>query len=56
MSMLEIVQFEDGKYGVRNSWTGIVLNKKFRTVRGAWRHIRRQTNSLNKAIARVQAR
>lgn len=56
MSMLEVVQFENGKYGLQNTWTGIVIDKEFRTIRGALRHRRRNTKRLNKTIHNLTSR
>lgn len=54
MSMLEVVQFENGKYGLRNAWTGIVVDKEFRTIRGALRYRRRSTKRLAKTISSLK--
>ncbi len=54
--MLQIVQFTNGKYGLQNQFTGIVIEKEFRTIRGAQRYIRRANRRLRKALARVNKR
>lgn len=54
--MLEIVQFENGRYGLQNTWTGIVVDREFRTIWGARRSLRKRTNKLARAINRVTAR
>ena len=54
--MLQVMQI-DGvrfkKYVLQNQFTGIVVNKRFWTVRGAQRQIRRNHMNLNKAINRI---
>ena len=44
--MLELVQFENGRYGLRNIWTGIVVDHEWRTKRGAKRAAGKRTKSL----------
>lgn len=53
MSMLEVVQFENGKYGLRNAWTGFIIDQEFRTVRGALRYGRVKTKRLNTVIHKL---
>lgn len=48
--VIENVRFK--KYVLQNEWTGIVVDKRFWTVRGAQRHIRRTHMNLNKLINR----
>lgn len=52
--MLEIVQFENGRYGLRNTWTGIVVDKEWRTKWGAARAIRKRTRSLSNTINKLR--
>lgn len=51
--MLAIVQFVDGRYGLQNQWTGIVLPKSFRTSIGAALHARRLNRRLAKSVRRI---
>lgn len=44
------------KYVLQNQWTGIVLPKRYWTVRGAQRHIRNIHMNLNKTINRINNR
>lgn len=54
--MLEIVQFENGRYGLQNTWTGIIVDKEWRTVFFANRARRKRTNSLAKTIRGLSKR
>lgn len=64
--MLDIVQFSDGRYGVQNQLTGIILPDQrwwhrrhvatFRTVKGAVKHRRRVNRRLAKVIGRMSRR
>lgn len=54
--MLDVVQFIGGRYGIRNSMTGIILHKNngaprmYRTVGGAKRARKRISRRLNKTM------
>jgi hypothetical protein len=54
--MLEIVQFENGRYGLRNTWTGIVVDREWRTLWGANRARHKRTNNLMKTMSRLNKR
>lgn len=54
--MLEIVQFENGRYGLQNSWTGIVIDREWRTVWGVNRARRKRSNNLMQTILRLNKR
>lgn len=55
--MLEIVQFADNnRYGLRNTLTGIVIDREWRTVWGAYRALRRRNRDLAKALNRLNTR
>jgi hypothetical protein len=59
MSMLQVMELEGvkhKKYVLQNAWTGIVIDKRFWTVRGARRHANRNVNSLNKTIRGLNKR
>lgn len=49
--MLEIVQFTNGRYGLRNTWTGIVLPHEFRTIKGAQKKRSKLSKRLTKTFA-----
>jgi hypothetical protein len=54
--MLQVMELEGvryKKYVLQNQWTGIVIDRRFWTVRGATRHIGRTHMNLNKAINRL---
>lgn len=44
--MLEIVQFENGRYGLRHISTGIVVDQEWRTVWGVRRFLRKRDVAL----------
>ena len=54
--MLAVVEFENGKFGLINTWTGILLPNRrggvleCRTQRKAERVMRKRTGSLTKTI------
>jgi len=58
--MLQIVEFEDGRYGVQNLWTGLILTngngkiRKFRTKWGATRLAYRRERKLAQTIRRLK--
>lgn len=54
--MLEIVQFENGRYGLQNSWTGIVIDREWRTAYFANRARQKRSNKLTKAMRRLNKR
>ena len=51
--MLDIVQFENGRYGIQNSMTGIVLPHQYRWVRSAVRKRNRITRHFNKTFSKI---
>jgi hypothetical protein len=57
--MLQAVRFYNGRYGIQNTWTGILLTDKngkvleFRKSRKAVRRIYKLNNELSKVIERV---
>lgn len=60
--MLEIVQFEDGRYGFRNTLTGILLPNKrntdvqtYRTLWGAKRALRKRIRNFNKTMRKFSS-
>jgi hypothetical protein len=59
MSMLQVMELEGVKYKkyvLQNAWTGIVIDQRFWTVRGARRRANKNVNSLNKAIRGLNKR
>lgn len=53
MSMLQVMVLEGvkrKKYVLQNQWTGIVIDRRFWTVRGAMRVANKNIKSLNKTI------
>ena len=48
--MLELVQFENGRYGLRNTQTGVIVDREWRTKRGAIRAAENRTGSLTTLI------
>lgn len=59
MSMLQVMQL-DGvrfkKYVLQNEWTGIVIDRRFWTVRGAQRQANKNIRNLNKTIRQLNRR
>lgn len=55
--MLEVVQFADGTYGIRNTWTGILLSRRsgktlsYKTPEKAHRKMRKCIEDLNRFAA-----
>jgi hypothetical protein len=54
--VLEIVQFENNRYGLRNTWTGIVIDREWRTQWGVKRALKKRTNSLSKTLRSLSKR
>ncbi len=54
--MLDIVQFVNGRYGLQNTMTGIVVDGEWRTIWGAHRARRKKQKSLLKTINRLNKR
>lgn len=60
--MLQIVQFLNGRYGLQNTMTGIVLRKKsgklrsWRTMRGAEKGRDRLVRQINKTLHKLSER
>lgn len=52
--MLRIIQFSNGRYGLQNDWTGIVIDKQYRTLWGVKRARNKRNRGLNKVITRIQ--
>ncbi len=54
--MLEIVLFDNGRYGIRNAWTGIILTKRngearsYRTPQRAVKGAERIERKMSRAI------
>lgn len=53
MPTLEVVRFENGKYGLQNTFTKHVVDREFRTIWGASRYRSRNAKRLKKAIRRL---
>lgn len=54
--MLQVMELEGvrfKKYVLQNKWTGIVIDRRFWTARGAFRKINKTNDKLLKAIARL---
>lgn len=59
MSMLQVMELEGvkrKKYVLQNAWTGIVIDKRFWTVRGARRHANKNTRRLTRTIRGLDKR
>lgn len=52
--MLRIVQFDNGRYGLQNELTGIVIDKEWRTLWGVRYAARKRTNKFVKTLGRLQ--
>ena len=56
--MLNIIQFENGRFGLQNAWTGIILTKKgkvrsYRSIKRASRASNRIMRELQKTVQKV---
>jgi hypothetical protein len=55
-TMLEVVKFANGRYGLRNTWTGLVLKhsdgtvRQYRKPRGALRGLSRLERGFSRSI------
>lgn len=59
MSMLEVMQLQGEtrkKYVLQNTLTGIVLDRRFWTIRGARRAANKNIRQLNRAFSRANKR
>jgi hypothetical protein len=50
LEVCEIQPYRFRKYVLRNKWTGIVIDRRFWTIRGALRVANRSTRKLNNTI------
>ena len=57
--MLEIIEFDDGEYGIRNQMTGQILSAhgqllSFKTPERAERRARKIAKNLNRTLRKLQ--